>query len=85
MWNNVKRKNRRPLSSIVLEDGVVEAIVQDARDFIDSEGWYLQAGIPHRRGYLLHGPPGTGKSSTIYALAGELGVEIYSISLASKL
>lgn len=23
---------------------------------------YLKAGIPHRRGYLLHGPPGTGKS-----------------------
>ncbi|KAK5188577.1 hypothetical protein LTR92_011386 [Exophiala xenobiotica] len=24
--------------------------------------WYAERGIPHRRGYLLSGPPGTGKS-----------------------
>ncbi|TFK65882.1 P-loop containing nucleoside triphosphate hydrolase protein [Pluteus cervinus] len=82
-WTSVKRKPRRPLSSIVLEEGVIESILQDARDFIDTEDWYIEAGIPHRRGYLLYGPPGTGKSSTIYALAGELGFEIYSLSLSS--
>ncbi|KAF7303960.1 Mitochondrial chaperone BCS1 [Mycena indigotica] len=38
---------------------------------------------PHRRGYLLYGEPGTGKSTTVHALAGELGMEIYFISLAS--
>ena len=30
------------------------------------EDWYIDAGIPHRRGYLLYGPPGTGKSKLIY-------------------
>ncbi|KAJ6547873.1 P-loop containing nucleoside triphosphate hydrolase protein [Mycena sp. CBHHK59/15] len=33
-----------------------------------------------RRWYLLYGPPGTGKTSTIYALAGALNVDIYSLS-----
>lgn len=84
-WNNVKKKNRRPLESIILEDGVLDSILQDAREFISMEEWYTDAGIPHRRGYLLHGPPGTGKSSTIYAVAGELGMEIYSLSLAANL
>lgn len=83
MWNNVKRKIRRPLDSIILEEGVIESIVGDAREFLDMEDWYIDAGIPHRRGYLLYGPPGTGKSSTIHALAGELGMEIYSLSLAA--
>ncbi|KAK7464358.1 hypothetical protein VKT23_006525 [Stygiomarasmius scandens] len=82
-WTNVKRKVRRSLSSIVLEEGVIESLVQDAKEFIETEEWYNERGIPHRRGYLLHGPPGSGKSSTIYALAGELGLEIYSLSLAS--
>ncbi|KAJ3501740.1 hypothetical protein NLJ89_g9203 [Agrocybe chaxingu] len=84
VWNKAKTKYRRPLSSIILQEGVINSLVEDAREFLESEDWYLKAGIPHRRGYLLYGPPGTGKSSTIYALAGELGLEIFSLSLAAK-
>ncbi|KAJ7610380.1 P-loop containing nucleoside triphosphate hydrolase protein [Roridomyces roridus] len=83
-WVNVKHKLRRPLSSIILPAGVLDSLVQDAQEFLQSEDWYTSAGIPHRRGYLLHGPPGTGKTSTIYALAGVLNLEIFSLSLASN-
>ncbi|KAJ6568096.1 P-loop containing nucleoside triphosphate hydrolase protein [Mycena vulgaris] len=83
-WNYVKHKIRRPLSSIILPEGVVDALIRDAQEFFDAEDWYQNAGIPHHRGYLLHGPPGTGKTSTIYALAGALNLEIYSLSLASS-
>ncbi|KAJ7067687.1 P-loop containing nucleoside triphosphate hydrolase protein [Mycena belliarum] len=82
-WTTVKHKIRRPLSSIILPPGVIDTLVQDAQEFLNTENWYIEAGIPHRRGYLLHGPPGTGKTSTIYALAGALNLEIYSLSLAS--
>ncbi|KAJ6534162.1 hypothetical protein B0H19DRAFT_1241383 [Mycena capillaripes] len=84
VWTNVKHKVRRPLSSIILQDGVVDGLVRDAQEFLATEDWYVEAGIPHRRGYLLYGPPGTGKTSTIYALAGALNLEIYSLSLASS-
>ncbi|KAJ7585054.1 mitochondrial chaperone BCS1 [Mycena floridula] len=84
VWTHVKHKTRRPLGSIILQQGVLQSLLEDAQDFIDTEEWYTEAGIPHRKGYLLFGPPGTGKSSTIYALAGELGLEIYSLSLASS-
>ncbi|KAJ7770303.1 P-loop containing nucleoside triphosphate hydrolase protein [Mycena maculata] len=83
-WTTVKHKIRRPLSSIILPDGVVDSIMTDAQEFLSTENWYIEAGIPHRRGYLLHGPPGSGKTSTIYALAGALNLEIYSLSLASN-
>ncbi|KAF5346178.1 hypothetical protein D9758_009975 [Tetrapyrgos nigripes] len=83
-WTNVKCKVRRALSSIVLPNGVMESIVEDAKEFIDSEEWYHERGIPYHRGFLLYGPPGSGKTSTIYALAGALGMEIYSVSLASS-
>lgn len=82
-WTTTKRKSRRSVESIVLPEGVIEDLLEDAQEFIKSEDWYAEAGIPFRRGYLLHGPPGTGKSSTIYGLAGELGSEIYSLSLSS--
>ncbi|KAG6889201.1 hypothetical protein C0995_002661 [Termitomyces sp. Mi166 len=67
VWSNVKHKARRPLSSIILNEGVVESLVKDAKEFIDTEDWYVEAGIPHRRGYLLYGPPGTGKSESSVA------------------
>ena len=41
-------------------------------------------GIPYRRGYLLHGPPGCGKSSFITALAGELGFSICVLNLSER-
>ncbi|KAJ7191956.1 P-loop containing nucleoside triphosphate hydrolase protein, partial [Mycena pura] len=96
LWSSVKQKVRRPLKCVYpyylppmsltrcTVGDVVDALVHDAQEFIASEDWYVEAGIPHRRGYLLHGLPGTGKTSTIYALAGALNVEIYSLSLASS-
>ncbi|KAF7317504.1 p-loop containing nucleoside triphosphate hydrolase protein [Mycena kentingensis (nom. inval.)] len=82
-WAKTVSKSRRPMSTLILPTDVKEMILQDAREFLASERWYNQAGIPHRRGYLLYGEPGTGKSSTIHALAGELGLEIYFVSLAN--
>ena len=45
---------------------------------------YQDRGIPYRRGYLLHGPPGCGKSSFITALAGELQHSICLLNLSLR-
>ena len=41
-------------------------------------------GIPYRRGYLLHGPPGSGKTSFIQALAGELEYNLCILNLSER-
>ncbi|EGD95174.1 mitochondrial chaperone BCS1 [Trichophyton tonsurans CBS 112818] len=74
-------RRKRPLSSVILDAGVKERIVADVKDFFSSGAWYHDRGIPYRRGYLLHGPPGTGKSSFIQALAGELDYDIAVLNL----
>lgn len=58
MWQLVKRIQPRSLSSIILKDGVTDAIQKDLNEFIESKKWYKERGIPYRRGYLLYGPPG---------------------------
>ena len=42
------------------------------------------SGIPYRRGYLLHGPPGSGKTSFIQALAGELDYNLCILNLSER-
>jgi chaperone BCS1 len=83
VWGNSKRKQRRPLSSIILQEGVIHSLVQDAREFLHSEDWYIKAGIPHRRGYLLHGPPGTGKSTSnlhVSSFRARQFIDVYTLS-----
>lgn len=42
------------------------------------------SGIPYRRGLLLYGPPGSGKSSFIQALAGSLDYNICILNLSER-
>lgn len=77
-------KRKRPLDSVVLEEGVKERIIDDVRSFLEARTWYLDRGIPYRRGYLLYGPPGTGKSSFIQALAGELDFNIAILNVSER-
>jgi chaperone BCS1 len=71
----------RPLTSVILSNGLSERLVDDAHEFLKSSSWYSDRGIPYRRGYLLYGPPGTGKSSFVTALAGHLGMSICVVNL----
>eukprot|EP01117_Protostelium_nocturnum_P018568 TRINITY_DN7797_c0_g1_i1.p1 TRINITY_DN7797_c0_g1~~TRINITY_DN7797_c0_g1_i1.p1 ORF type:complete len:523 (-),score=103.71 TRINITY_DN7797_c0_g1_i1:60-1628(-) len=77
-------RKRRPLNSVILDEGKTDRILKDAQEFLNAGKWYIDRGIPYRRGYLLFGPPGTGKSSFIMALAGRLNLNICIISLQSK-
>ncbi|KAH9886807.1 BCS1 N terminal-domain-containing protein [Xylariomycetidae sp. FL2044] len=75
-------RRKRPLSSVILDEGLKEGIVNDVKDFLARQQWYVDRGIPYRRGYLLHGPPGSGKSSFIQALAGELDYSVAMVNLS---
>ncbi|KNC20885.1 hypothetical protein FF38_00320 [Lucilia cuprina] len=77
-------RRRRPVSSVVLDKGVSEQIISDCKEFISNSQWYTDRGIPYRRGYLLYGPPGCGKSSFITALAGELEYGICLLNLSER-
>jgi chaperone BCS1 len=77
-------RKRRPLHSVILAENVAENIEKDFGGFLSSQQWYLDRGIPYRRGYLFYGPPGCGKTSFIFALAGELEYNICVLNLNDR-
>jgi chaperone BCS1 len=81
-WSLGTRITPRPLGSVILDGNQAEELLADMRAFLAGRDWYQQVGVPYRRGYLLYGPPGNGKTSVVQALAGELGMSIYLLMLS---
>lgn len=82
-WDSEARRRPRPASSVVLRKGLLEDLIEDVRRFIQAEQWYVDRGIPYRRGIMLYGPPGNGKSSAVAAIASELKLDICVINLGT--
>ena len=82
-WSEQLQRLPRPPDSVILRTGLMDDLIADASRFLSSREWYVERGIPYRRGYLLHGPPGTGKSSAVVAIATALGMDIAVLNLNS--
>lgn len=76
LWRRVSAYPKRPAESLVVQPGLMEGLLQDAKQFRAAEGEYVRFGCPFKRNYLLHGPPGSGKSSLITLLASHLDMNL---------
>ncbi|KIX99581.1 uncharacterized protein Z520_05157 [Fonsecaea multimorphosa CBS 102226] len=83
-WTTIANRPSRSMATVVLDNDQKAAILKDFNDFLHprTARWYSNRGIPYRRGYLFHGPPGTGKTSLSFALAGVFGLDIYCLALS---
>lgn len=81
-WKLCDIKPFKDPRSLVLDQGVLDSIFNDTDRFLASRDWYESMSIPWRRGYLLHGSPGSGKSSLVLALASHVKMPVYVVNLA---
>ncbi|WP_221761647.1 AAA family ATPase [Edaphobacter aggregans] len=66
---------------LVLEPNITSLLKDDFGSFFERELWFRKMQLPFRRGYLLHGPPGNGKSSAIRAMLTSAGLTAYTLRL----
>ena len=86
-WKLQTLRVQRSLSSIYLPSADKRKLVADLEIHLRNKTrlWFSERGIPYRRGYLLHGEPGCGKSSLSLALAGHFDLEgVYMLSLLNS-
>lgn len=83
VWTRVATRPSRPMETVVLDHDQKARILSDINEYLHpaTPRWYSNRGIPYRRGYLFHGPPGTGKTSLSFSISGIFGLDIYCISL----
>lgn len=79
IWREDNFESARTFGNIFF-DGKKE-IISKIDFFLRNKDWYYKKGIPYSLGIGLHGPPGTGKTSFIKALANYTNRHIIVLSL----
>lgn len=60
-WDAIDIRTNRNFGNTIVSARVQRELLDDIARFMGDEQWYHEKGIPYKRGYVLHGPPGTGK------------------------
>ena len=86
-WTLLSKSPKRPSSTIYLRENQQEKIMETTNKFFspDTREIYLSFGIPYKSVQLIHGPPGTGKTSLIKSIASDLDCDLYILPISKDM
>lgn len=81
-WVSVPFRHPSSFETLAFDPQLKAQIMEDLTAFSDGKEFYQRVGRAWKRGYLLYGPPGSGKSSLIAAMANYLCYDVYDLELS---
>lgn len=80
VYTKTKFVTNRNFENVFFEER--NQVAHRTRFFLEHRDWYDRKGIPYTLGFMFHGPPGTGKTSTVKAIANEGRRHIINVQLS---
>ncbi|KDP20621.1 hypothetical protein JCGZ_04128 [Jatropha curcas] len=82
-WSHVVFEHPASFDTLAMATKMKEQIKNDLIKFTKGKDYYAKIGKAWKRGYLLFGPPGTGKSTMVVAMANFLNYDVYDLELTT--
>lgn len=82
-WHKESTSIKRPLESLAMDDAIKNKLISEIKYFDSQENWFIEKGLPYKLTFILHGIPGTGKTSTIKTLASYFGKNLCIMNINS--
>ncbi|CAD6217882.1 unnamed protein product [Miscanthus lutarioriparius] len=84
-WSGMTHNHPATLDTLAMNPELKQSVIADLDRFLKRRDYYRRIGKAWKRGYLLYGRPGTGKSSLVAAMANYLRFDIYDLDLSEDI
>ncbi|KAJ0246319.1 AAA-type ATPase [Hirschfeldia incana] len=82
-WLSTIFEHHTTFETLAIEPHLKTTVMDDLDSFSKGKDFFKSVGRAWKRGYLLYGPHGTGKSSMVAAIANYMKYDIYDLQLQS--
>lgn len=79
---NIVKRKLDPFDDLYYPKEVID-IVNDTNEWLKRKEWFIDRGLPYKRGILLYGCGGTGKSSFARAMGVKFGIPVHHMYLSN--